>query len=284
MSLTGKSRIAGVIGWPVAHSRSPRLHGWWLEHYRIDGAYIPLAVPPERAREAIGALAALGLRGANVTVPHKETAFLAIGDREPSALRVGAVNTIVVAADGRLIGSNTDGFGFLANLDDQAPGWRDGAGAATVVGAGGAARAVVAALLDAGFVDIRLVNRTAARATALADLFGIAVRVWPWQQRADALDGAALLINTTTLGMVGMPALDLDLKALPKTAVVNDIVYTPLMTPLLAEAQIRGHRIVDGLGMLLHQARPGFAAWFGMMPEVTPELRQHMLRSIDSEG
>ncbi len=271
-TLTGRSRLAGVMGWPVAHSRSPRLHGFWLRRYGIDGAYVPLAVRPERLEAAVRGLAALGFAGANATLPHKE-ALLGLVDRvSGEARRIGAVNTLVIDAEGRIEGRNTDAYGFLENLRAGA-GWNPAAGPAVVLGAGGAARAVLVALLDAGAPEVRLVNRTPARAEALAAAVGGAVRVHPWREAARAMAGAGLLVNATTLGMAGQPALDLDLAPLPVEAVVNDIVYVPLETPLLAAARRRGNRVVDGLGMLLHQARPGFAAWFGRDPEVTPELR-----------
>jgi len=277
MIISGKARLAGVMGWPVGHSRSPRLHGFWLERYGIDGAYVPLAVPPERAAEAIRALPALGFRGCNVTVPHKEIAAATVDHLDESARRAGAVNTIVVRDDGSLEGRNTDGFGFLENLKAGAPGWTAGDGPAVVLGAGGAARAVVAALIDDGAPEVRLLNRTRARAEALAADIGEGVRVFDWVSRETLLTDAALVVNTTTQGMHGQPPLDLSLEALAPAAVVTDIVYTPLLTPLLAAAQARGNRVVDGLGMLLHQARPGFAAWFGTEPEVTEELRRFVL-------
>lgn len=277
MIISGKARLAGVMGWPVGHSRSPRLHGFWLERYGIDGAYVPLAVAPDRAAEAIRALPALGFRGCNVTVPHKEVAAATVDHLEASARRAGAVNTIVVRDDGSLEGRNTDGFGFLENLRAGAPGWSATAGPAVVLGAGGAARAVVAALVDAGAPEVRLINRTRARAEALAGDIGAGVRVLDWESRNTALADAALVVNTTTQGMHGQPGLDLSLDGLPPAAVVTDIVYTPLLTPLLAAAQTRGNRVVDGLGMLLHQARPGFAAWFGTEPEVTEDLRRFVL-------
>ena len=278
MAISGKAKLAGVMGWPVAHSLSPRLHGYWLERHRIDGAYVPLAVPPEKVAMALRALPALGFAGANVTVPHKEAALGAADRIEPLAKRIGAVNTIVIDADGALEGRNTDAFGFVANLNDGAPGWRKAATPAVVLGAGGAARAVVAALVDLG-ISVRLVNRTAERAQVLAEAIGGDIDIVPWSRRADALDGAGLLVNTTTLGMTGKPALDLALDPLPKTATVNDIVYAPLRTELLQAAAARGNGTVDGLGMLLHQARPGFAAWFGVEPEVTAELRAFVLGS-----
>ena len=266
-------RVAGVVGWPVAHSRSPKLHGHWLQHYRIPGAYVPLAVQPGRLAAALRGLAALGFAGCNVTVPHKEEALALVDHADAAARRIGAANLVVVHRDGSLHGFNTDAYGFLANLRERAPGWRADAGPAVVLGAGGAARAVVAALSDAGAPEVRLVNRTADRAQALATALGGKVRVVAWADRAAALDGAALLVNTTTQGMHGQPALDLDLSALPDAAVVTDLVYVPIETPLLAAARARGNAAVDGLGMLLHQAVPSFAAWFGVTPEVTPELR-----------
>ncbi|AWK86044.1 shikimate dehydrogenase [Azospirillum thermophilum] len=277
MIISAKATLAGVMGWPIGHSRSPRLHNYWLQQYGIDGAYVPLAVPPERGEQAIRALPALGFRGCNVTVPYKELAYRTVDRLDPMAERMRAVNAIVVAGDGSLEGRNTDGFGFLENLKAGCPDWSAAAGPAVVIGAGGAARAVVVSLLDAGVPEVRLANRTRARAEELAAEIGGAVTVVDWVSRETALEGAALLVNTTTQGMAGQPPLDLDLRALPVTAVVNDIVYVPLTTPLLAAAAARGNRVVDGIGMLLHQARPAFAAWFGAEPQVTPELRRFVL-------
>ena len=276
MSLSGKARLAGVMGWPVEHSLSPRLHGYWLEQHGIDGAYVPLAVAPADLPTALTALPALGFRGVNLTLPHKEQALDLCQEVDDLARRIGAVNTIVVR-DGRLFGSNSDAFGFLENLKDGAPDWRAEAAPAVVLGAGGASRAVVVALADAGVPEVRLVNRTRERAEALATALGGALSVYDWDRREAALAEAGLLVNTTTLGMAGQPPLDLDLGALPVEAVVTDIVYTPLMTPLLQAARTRGNPLVDGLGMLLHQARPGFEAWFGVRPEVTPGLRDFVL-------
>jgi shikimate dehydrogenase len=276
-TLSGKARLAGVIGWPIAHSRSPRLHGYWLERYGIDGAYLPFAVRPERLAAALAALPALGLRGINVTLPHKEAALGLCTRVTEGARRIGAVNTIVVTEDGQLEGSNTDAFGFLAHLAASQPGFRPDSGPAVLLGAGGAARAIAMALLDAGTPELRLVNRTKMRAEALATALGPQVRLVDWAERSAALAGAVLFVNSTTLGMTGQPALDLSLAALPRAAVVYDIVYVPLETPLLAAARARGHAVVDGLGMLLHQARPGFAAWFGREPEVDAALRDFVL-------
>lgn len=277
MIVSGKARLAGVMGWPVGHSRSPRLHGYWLDKLGIDGAYVPLAVKPEDFAQVLRALPRMGFAGANVTVPHKEQALALVDAVEPLARRIGAVNTLVVHPDGTIEGRNTDAFGFLENLRHGAPHWSPAAGPAVVLGAGGAARAVCAALVDAGVPEIRLINRSPARAEQVAADMGGRFAVLGWDDRAGALDGAALLVNTTTLGMTGQPPLDLDLAALPAHAVVNDIVYAPLMTQLLVAAAARGNTVVDGLGMLLWQAVPGFQAWFGVRPEVTPALRDFVL-------
>jgi len=276
-ALSGRAKLAGVFGWPVAHSRSPRLHGYWLQRHAIDGAYLPFAVRPENLAAALKAIPVLGLKGVNLTLPHKEAALGLMDGVSEEARRIGAINTIVVDGEGRLEGRNTDGYGFLAHLKASVPGWRAASGPAVLLGAGGAARAIAVALLDAGVPELRLVNRTAARAAALAQALGGGIAVVPWPNRASALEGAALLVNGTTLGMTGQPPLDLDLARLPREAPVYDVVYAPLETPLLAAARTRGHAIVDGIGMLLHQARPGFAAWFGVEPEVTAELRSFVL-------
>jgi len=277
MILTGKARLAGVIGWPVGHSRSPRLHGYWLEKMGIDGAYLPLAVAPDDLAEAVRALPKLGFRGVNLTIPHKEAVIPLLDGIDPLAARIGAVNTLIIKEDGTIEGRNTDAFGFLENVRRGAPDWNPSQGPAVVIGAGGAARAVIAALTDAGVGELRLVNRSRERAERLAQDLGGPIVVGDWDRRAALLDGAALLVNTTSLGMAGQPPLDLDLAALPVSAVVTDIVYVPLETPLLATARQRGNRTVDGLGMLLWQAVPGFSAWFGQQPEVTDALRAFVL-------
>jgi shikimate dehydrogenase len=276
-AFSGAARLAGVIGWPVAHSLSPRLHNTWLHRYGIDGVYIPLAVRPEDFADALLSLPKLGFRGVNVTVPHKERALALVQEATPEARRIGAVNTIVVGEDGSLIGGNTDAFGFLENLRDGQAGWRARGIRAVVLGAGGAARAIVVALCDEGAAEIRLVNRTLARGQSLAADFGGPIRALPWSERQRALTGADLVVNTTSLGMDHQPPLDLDVSSLPGDAVVCDIVYAPRETALLAAARARGNRCVGGLGMLLHQARPGFAAWFGRMPELTDDLAEHLL-------
>lgn len=279
MILSGKAWVAGVIGWPVSHSRSPRLHGYWLERHGIDGAYVPLPVPPGRISTALRALPVLGFRGANLTVPHKQDAVAVCDELDPLARRIGAVNTIVVGEDGRLIGSNTDASGFIENLRRHST-WRSGGAPAVVLGAGGAARAVCVALLDAGAGKVRIANRTRLRAELLADEMGAAVEAVGWDERDAALDGAMLLVNTTTLGMTGQPPLEIDLSRLSADAVVCDAVYVPLETPLLAAARTRGNQAVDGLGMLLYQAQPGFEAWFGVRPDVDAALRRFVLEDL----
>ncbi|MDJ0611925.1 MAG: shikimate dehydrogenase [Kiloniellales bacterium] len=275
MILSGAARLAGVMGWPVAHSLSPRLHGYWLQHHGIDGAYLPLPVEPDAFAKVLDALASLGFRGVNVTLPHKLAALAACDSVDPVAERIGAVNTIVFE-DGKTLGANSDAFGFLAHLRQTLPAWRAEVGPAVVLGAGGAARAVAVALIDAGAPEVRVANRTAERAAALAKSLGGPVTTIAWPP-AGALAEANLLVNTTSLGMTGQPPLALDLGGLPAGAAVYDIVYNPLETALLAAARRHGNPVVDGLGMLLHQARPGFARWFGVEPEVTDDLRRFVL-------
>ena len=279
MSLSGKARLAGVMGWPVGHSRSPSLHGHWFERYGIDGTYVPLPVRPEDVELAFRALPRLGFLGWNVTVPHKEMACRLVDELDPMAARIGAVNTVLVQPDGRTRGLNSDGLGFLANLRQEAPDWRPEQGAVLVLGAGGAARAVAVALLEAGVPALRLANRTEARAAALAgELVAIgAVDVVAWADAGDALHDTAVLVNCTSLGMTGQPPLEIRLDALPRSAVVADLVYAPLETGLLAEARRRGSVTVEGLGMLLHQAATGFAHWGGVVPEVDERLRAAVL-------
>ena len=276
MKIARVASISGVIGWPVAHSLSPRLHSFWLKEYGIDGAYIPLAVKPENLPLALWALPALGFRGVNVTVPHKEQALQLVDKADSAARRVGAVNTISFNKNGQLLGSNTDAYGFMENLQVNAPEWISKK-PALVIGAGGAARAVCAGLLDAGVPEVRVCNRTIARATSLANDLGGPIQTLSWRDRVEAAGGVGLLVNTTNLGMVGEPSLDMPLTKLPTGALVTDLVYAPLMTTLLTEAQARGNPVVDGLGMLLHQAAPGFAAWYGRKPVVSALLRAHVL-------
>ena len=264
--------LAGVMGWPVAHTRSPAIHNHWIAQYSLKGAYVQLPVQPQNLEAAIRGLPALGFAGCNITVPHKVNAMQLMDTLHPAARRVAAINTVVVQADGSLLGMNNDGYGYIQSLRDAQPGWRGDAGPALVVGAGGAARAIVVALLDEGVPEVRLCNRTQEKAQALKDAFGDRVTVVPWADRNSAMAGVRLLVNTTTQGMHGQPALDVALDDLPAEALVSDAIYIPLETPLLAAARQRGHQTVNGLGMLLNQARPAFQAWFGVLPELTPGL------------
>jgi len=270
--------IAGLLGWPVAHSRSPVIHNYWLARYGIAGRYTLFPVPPERLRDALRGLSALGMRGCNVTTPHKQAVMPLIDDVDPLAKKIGAVNTIVVQEDGSLRGFNNDGNGFVQSIRDAQPAWQPDAGPIAVVGAGGAARAVVASLLVQGAKEIRVVNRTHERALDLQSLFGAPVIAVRWEEREAALDHVALLANATNQGMAGKPPLDIRLDRLPVSAIVGDLIYTPPETPLLAAARPRGNITVNGLGLLLNQARPAFNAWFGVMPEITPEL----IRAIEA--
>lgn len=273
-------RRACVIGWPVEHSRSPLIHRYWLKTYGIDGAYEKEAVEPKDLPEFLGSLAARGYVGANVTLPHKEAALRLAAIADEAARTIGAANTLWLDEGGRLNAGNTDAYGFITNLNAEAPGWNDARRPVMVLGAGGAARAILHGLLAEGASRILLTNRTRGRAEELARAFGPAVTVVDWRERARALSGCGLLVNATSLGMTGKDPLDLDLASLPADAVVADLVYSPLETPLLAAARAQDNRTVDGLGMLLHQAVPGFARWFGVRPAVTPELRAHVAASL----
>jgi shikimate dehydrogenase len=266
--------LAGVMGWPVAHSRSPVIHNHWIAQYGLRGSYVLLPVQPENFEQAIRGLPALGFAGCNVTIPHKVNAMKMMDYVDPVAQAMGAINTIVVQADGSLHGFNNDGYGYIQSLRDAQPSWRGDAGPALVLGAGGAARAIVLSLLNEGAPEVRLVNRTRAKAQALADEFGARVKVYDWAERNDAMAGVALLVNTTNQGMHGQPDLEVKLDALPAQALVSDAIYIPLETAFLKAARERGHTTVNGLGMLLNQARPAFNAWFGVMPEITPALHQ----------
>lgn len=266
--------LAGVMGWPIAHSRSPKIHNHWLARYGIEGSYVPLPVEPGKLEAALRALPALGFSGCNLTIPHKEAAMNFLDFVDPAAGRVGAVNCVVVEKNGELIGRNYDGYGFVASLSETAPDWRAAAAPCVVIGAGGGARAIISGLIEAGAREIRLFNRTLERAQKLAADFGPPLRAHDWSNRHGALEDAGLLVNATSQGMIGQPPLDLSLAALPSSALVADIVYAPLETPLLVAARKTGATCVDGLGMLLHQARPAFRDWSGVMPEVTPALRR----------
>jgi shikimate dehydrogenase len=265
--------LAGVMGWPVMHSRSPIIHNHWLEKHGLEGRYVKLGVEKEGLQAALRALPALKFSGCNLTIPHKEAAFSIVDEVDPLARRIGALNCVIVRPDGSLFGRNNDGWGYVESIIEARPDWRADAGPIVVLGAGGGARAVLVGLAERGAKEIRLLNRTNARAEDLARELGAPIKAYDWAGRNDALDGAAMLVNTTSQGMVGQPALDVKLDRLPKAALVSDIIYIPKETPLLAAARARGNATVNGLGMLLHQARPAFRDWFGVLPQVTPELR-----------
>jgi len=266
-------RKAGVIGYPVAHSLSPRQHGFWLKKYDISGEYTAAEVTTQDLPKFFESLSTSGFCGINITVPHKEAAMKFVDVVDDTAKAIGAINTVSVR-QGKLEGTNTDAYGFIENLRQN--GFPAAKNKAVVLGAGGAARAVVKALIDEGFLKVILVNRTAAKAETLAKNHAD-VEVVAWNKRAETLVDANLLVNTTTLGMQGKEPLEIDLTTLPKNAVVNDLVYTPLVTPLLAAAKTRGNRAVDGLGMLIHQAVPAFEKWFGVCPAVDDEVRKQVL-------
>jgi shikimate dehydrogenase len=268
---------ACIIGWPVSHSLSPVIHGHWLQEHRLDGEYVKEAVPPANFESFFKNLAAHGFIGANITVPHKIEASRLCELRDSAAEAIGAVNTAWLEG-GKLKGSNTDAYGFTANLDSESPGWVRG-GPAVVIGAGGAARAIVWALIARGFGDVRIVNRTEARAQELASAFPPA-RAFGFEGLSRALEGAGLVVNSSTLGMAGAPPLKIDLSAIGSNAAVCDIVYHPLETDLLKQARRGGWKAVDGLGMLLHQAVPGFEKWFGVRPKVSPGLRERVLAAV----
>ena len=273
MSTADRFLIAGVMGWPVMHSRSPLIHNYLFAQHGLVGTYVPLAVKPEQLAGALRGLGPLGFAGCNITIPHKEQALRIVDKVDPVARRIGAISCVIVQPDGLLVGTNNDCFGFMENMLQQQPAWRADAGPAIVLGAGGGARAIVYALAERGAREIRVVNRTYARSEILVREFGTPLRAVAWDDRDRALEGGALLVNTTSQGMVGQPALELSLDRLPTAAIVSDIVYVPVETPLLAAARRRGNPAVDGLGMLLHQVRPAWQAWFGIDPEITPDLR-----------
>lgn len=270
--ISGRAKLAGVAGWPIGHSLSPALHGFWIEEHKLDAAYVPLAIAPGDFKDAFAALPKLGFRGLNVTLPHKEAAFALSTGHDEAARITGAVNTIVFD-EGRVLGRNTDVYGFSQLLRDNGIGSLSNR-VAVVLGAGGAARAVIASLIGLGAARVVVVNRTLDKAQALAALFGARVVA---QEGLAALGEAYLLVNTTSLGMTGQPPLAADIGAMSKGSAVVDIVYRPLETALLAQAKALGLKAIDGLGMLLHQAQPGFAAWFGVEPKVTPQLRAHLV-------
>jgi shikimate dehydrogenase len=280
MSDNQKFKLAGVMGMPIYQSRSPILHNYWLAKYGLKGAYGHFPVELKNLEAAIRGLSALGLAGCNITLPHKVHAMKMMDHIDPLALRMGAINCIVVQEDGALHGFNHDGFGFIQSVKDTKPDWRADAGPILVLGAGGAARAIVLSLVDAGAKEIRLVNRTRSKAQELTAGVESVVKVFDWSERNGCMRDASMLINTTNQGMYGQPPLEVQLDDLPLTALVSDAVYIPLETPLLEKARLRGNSTVNGLGMLINQARPAFKSWFGVMPEITAELHAAVLASF----
>jgi len=278
--MSNPPRRVWVLGWPIEHSRSPLIHNHWIATYGLqDALYEIHGVPPENLEATLQSFSAQNVIGANVTVPHKEAVFALLSHHDAAAKRLKAVNTIVDCGT-HLEGRNTDGYGFMANLKASAPDFDFTSGPAVVLGAGGAARAILAALSDAGVPEIRIINRTVEKAESLLKELGLKGHAAPWEEVGPELANASLLVNTSSLGMKNMPPLALSLDNLPMTALVTDIVYAPLETELLANARARSNKTVDGLGMLLHQAVPGFEAWFGIRPQVTPELRAILLKDL----
>jgi shikimate dehydrogenase len=279
--MAGEFVLAGVMGWPIAQSRSPMLHNYWIEKYKLNGRYVPLAVRPELLVDAIRGLRALGFRGCNLTMPHKQFAMTMVDSLTDTAKRIGAVNCIVVGEDGKMSGTNNDGNGYVLSVQEVAPQWKPSDGPIAMLGAGGAARAIIVALLERGASEIRLINRTFEKAQRLAKEFGPAIKPIAWDKRGDAIAGVALLTNATNQGMTGHPPLDISLDKLSSRTLVSDLVYVPPETPLLTAAKARGNVTVGGLGMLLHQARPAFEAWFVVMPEITPDLRASIMATFN---
>jgi shikimate dehydrogenase len=265
--------MAGVMGHPVMHSRSPHLHNYWLNQHGLLGHYMPLTVAPENIEKALRALGPLGFAGCNLTMPHKEKAIPVMDRVSPLVGKIGAMNCVVVGSDGALEGHNFEAFGYAESLAQEIPGWRADLGPIVILGAGGGARAVAAGLIERGATDIRVINRSPDRAEKLAADLGHPISTLPWSMREEALADAALVVNSTSQGMKGQPALEIRLDALPATSAVSDLIYMPRETPFLEQARLRGNATVNGLGMLLNQARPAFKAWFGVMPDVTSELR-----------
>ena len=283
MSETNRFLLAGVMGWPVMHSRSPLMHNYWFEQHNLPGTYVPLAVEPEGLAAALRALAPLGYAGCNLTIPHKQEAMSIVDEVDDVAKAIGAISCVVVRGDGSLYGTNNDWHGFIGSLKQEQPGWRADQGPVTVIGGGGASRAICYGLLQEGVKELRLINRTQARAEEIAKDFGGPITVSPWEARHEALDGVAMAVNTTSQGMLGKPPLDLSLELLPQSALAADIIYIPLETPFLAAARERSNRTFNGIGMLLHQGRPAWKMWFGVEPIVTLELRKRMEHSIATQ-
>ena len=269
--------LAGVVGWPINHSKSPILHNFWLKKYDVTGHYVPIGLKPQDFENGIRALPKLGFKGVNLTIPYKETILPLLEKVSDRAALIGAVNTITFRENGSIIGDNTDGYGFIQNLKQSQPGWVPTKGPALVLGAGGAARAVVSALLSEGVPEIRITNRTKQRCEVFREQFGARIIISDWNNTADAMKEATTIVNTTSLGMVGKSENTIKLDTAPANALVTDIVYTPLKTDFLKRAEDRGLTTVDGLGMLLHQAVPAFEHWFDIRPDVGPDLREKVL-------
>lgn len=279
--ITGKAKVTGLLGWPVSHSLSPQIHNEWLARYNIDGVYIPMPVHPDHLRHVIAALGTMAMRGCNLTVPHKEVAIDCIDEVDSIARRIGAINTIRWDEQGRSMGFNTDAYGFIASLRQQHGDVSTYIERPMVIGAGGAARAVIAALQDAGAESISLMNRTADKADQLAQTMGENISVCGWSQKPAALAEATLLVNTTSLGMRHQPPLEISLDSLPPTALVCDIVYAPLMTPLITSAAEKGNPIATGIGMLAHQAAKAFEIWHGLLPDIEDSWLHTLSQSVN---
>ena len=280
MTIPKKFCMAGVMGWPVMHSRSPLMHNYWMKQQGLEGTYVYFAIKPGELGPALRALHPLGFSGCNLTIPHKLDAMDIVDEVDDVAGKIGAISCVIVGEDGTLFGTNNDWLGFLGNLKQLAPNWRGNDGPVAVIGAGGGGRAVCYALLQEGVPEIRLVNRSHDRAKTLANEFGGPIDVMLWEARHEALSGVTMVVNVTNQGMVGEKALDLKLNALPQSAIAYDIIYTPLESPFLALARARGNQAINGLGMLLHQGPPAWTRWFDLEPIVTEELRETMEHSI----
>ncbi len=283
MAHPDKFLMAGVMGWPVMHSRSPMMHNYWMEQQVLAGTYVFLEIKPGELEPALRALHPLGFAGCNLTIPHKLDAMTIVDEVDDTAKKIGAISCVVVREDGSLFGTNNDWLGFLGNIKQQQPEWRADSGPCTVIGAGGGGRAVVYALLNEGAQEVRLVNRTTEKAQIIADEFGGPITVYPWEERHDLLEGTLTVVNVTNQGMVGEAPLDINLDQLPTTAIAADIIYTPLESPFLAAARERGNQAIGGLGMLIHQGPAAWTRWFGVEPTVTDELREMMEQSILSD-
>jgi len=282
MTYADRFLLAGVMGWPVMHSRSPLLHNYWFQQHQLAGTYVPLAIPPTGLKPALRALYPLGFAGCNLTIPHKQEAMNCVDELDAVSKSIGAISCVVVTPDGSLAGTNNDCYGFIQSIKEEQPRWRADAGPGIVIGAGGGARAVCYALAEEGAKEIRILNRTFERAKKIVEDFGGPIKALPWEQRHEVLEGAAIVVHTTSQGMLGQSALDIKLDKLPARALAVDIIYIPLETPFIRAARQRGNPTMNGLGMLLHQARAAWRAWFGIEPAVTAELKAVMEKSITS--